>query len=137
MADALDHDPESARELWKQVHKKRQLDQMAGLGDYSEGNIVYKWLLHEGLFERIKSELHEYIAKTAAVNIVPLEGARNEDRPRAENGYPVVLYEPTNTAYIGPLGSHHIDVVNTLTEEEGLDLESAWGSEGNMKQLNI
>jgi hypothetical protein len=42
---------------------KRQLDQRAGLGDYSEGNIVYKWLLHEGLFDRIKNELHEYIAK--------------------------------------------------------------------------
>ena len=63
MKDALDHDPDSARELWKQVHMKRQLDQRAGLGDYSEGNIVYKWLLHEGLFDRIKNELHEYIAK--------------------------------------------------------------------------
>lgn len=62
MSDALDHDPESARELWKQVHQKRQLDQMAGLGDYSEGNIVYKWLLHEGLFDRIRNELGEHIA---------------------------------------------------------------------------
>jgi hypothetical protein len=63
MKDALDHDPDMARELWKQVHMKRQLDQRAGLGDYSEGNIVYKWLLHEGLFDRIRNELHEYIAK--------------------------------------------------------------------------
>ena len=70
MRTALDHDPDTARELWKQVHKKRQLDQIAGLGDYSEGNIVYKWLLHEGLFDRIRNELHEYIAKTS--NLKPV-----------------------------------------------------------------
>lgn len=63
MRDALDRDAESARELWKMIHQKRQLDQMAGLGDYSEGNIVYKWLLHEGLFDRIRGELGEYIAQ--------------------------------------------------------------------------
>lgn len=63
MLDA--HNYDAARELWHQVHKKRQLDQRAGLGDYSEGNIVYKWLLHEGLFDRIRDELGEYIAKTA------------------------------------------------------------------------
>lgn len=28
----------------------------------SEGNIVYKWFLHQGLFDRIRNELHEYIA---------------------------------------------------------------------------
>lgn len=63
MLDAGDYD--AARILWHNVHSKRQLDQRAGLGDYSEGNIVYKWLLHEGLFDRIRSELGEYIAKTS------------------------------------------------------------------------
>jgi hypothetical protein len=65
MTEMLDHDPESARQLWHDIHKKRQLDQQAGLGDFSEGNIVYKYLLHEGLFDRIREELGEYIAKTA------------------------------------------------------------------------
>lgn len=63
MSQMLDHDPDQARELWMQVHMKRQLDQRAGLGDFSEGNIVYKYMLHEGLFDRIRNELHEYIAK--------------------------------------------------------------------------
>lgn len=66
MLDAGDKD--AARKLWHNVHAKRQLDQRAGLGDYSEGNIVYKWLLHEGLFDRIRNELHEYIAKIARPN---------------------------------------------------------------------
>jgi hypothetical protein len=63
MLDAGEDD--AARELWHQIHKKRQLDQQAGLGDFCEGNIVYKYLLNEGLFDRIRSELGEYIAKTA------------------------------------------------------------------------
>lgn len=64
MRQMLDHDPEQARQLWHDIHKKRQLDQRAGLGDFCEGNVVYKYLLNQGLFDRIKSELGEYIAKT-------------------------------------------------------------------------
>jgi hypothetical protein len=63
MSLMLDTDqPELAKELWKQVHKKRQLDQRAGLGDFSEGNIVYKWLVHQGLVDRLRKELHLQIA---------------------------------------------------------------------------
>jgi hypothetical protein len=62
MRDMLDHDPDKARELWRQIHTKRRLDEEAGLGDFSEGNITYKYLLHEGLFDRIRKELGEYIA---------------------------------------------------------------------------
>lgn len=72
MADKLTEmldsgDDDAADELWHQIHKKRQLDQQAGLGDFCEGNIVYKYLLNAGLFDRIREELHEYIAKTGAV----------------------------------------------------------------------
>lgn len=62
MEDALDHDPDAARELFEQIHLKRRLDEEAGLGDFSEGNIVYKWLLHQGLFDRIRNDLGVYIA---------------------------------------------------------------------------
>jgi GNAT superfamily N-acetyltransferase len=62
MRDMLDHDPDKARELWRQIHTKRRLDEEAGLGDFSEGNITYKYLLYEGLFDRIRKELGEYIA---------------------------------------------------------------------------
>jgi hypothetical protein len=55
-------DPQRATELWKQVHEKRMLDQRAGLGDYCEGNIVYKWLVHQGLVDRLRKELHLQIA---------------------------------------------------------------------------
>lgn len=74
MSEMLDHDKEAARQLWHDIHKKRQLDQTAGMGDYSEGNIVYKYLLNQGLFERIRNELGEYIAKTAGGVFVVNEG---------------------------------------------------------------
>ncbi len=67
MTQALDDDPETARAMWLQVHQKRQLDQRAGLGDFSEGNIVYKFLLNQGLFDRIRTELNEYIANVIAM----------------------------------------------------------------------
>lgn len=51
--------------LYKQIHAKRALDQNAGLGDFSEGNITYKFLLHEGLFARLTDEAGVHIAKTA------------------------------------------------------------------------
>jgi 2'-5' RNA ligase len=65
MTQMLDHDPDTAREMWHQLHKKRQLDERAGLGDYSESNVIYKMLLNMGLFDRIKNELHEFVAKIA------------------------------------------------------------------------
>jgi hypothetical protein len=42
--------PIYAKEFWHQIHRKRTMDQKAGLGDFSEGNIVYKLLLHDGYF---------------------------------------------------------------------------------------
>jgi hypothetical protein len=84
MSEMLDHDPEKARQLWKQIHKKRQLDEAAGLGDFSEGNVVYKFLLHQGLFERIGKELGEHIAKIAVVEWDP-ENEPGLPRPIFDN----------------------------------------------------
>lgn len=47
------HDDE-ARQLFAQIHAKRSLDENEGLGDFSEGNIVYKYLLHEGFFDKLR-----------------------------------------------------------------------------------
>jgi hypothetical protein len=110
MTEMLDHDPEQARELWKQIHKKRQLDQRAGLGDFSEGNIVYKYLLHQGLFDRIKSELHEYIAKTADLRLLPGGGeggmrfkvndaVRHRTDKYRQRGY-IVQVDPEDETYL-------------------------------------
>lgn len=57
---------DAAKELWYNVHKKRQLDQRAGLGDFSEGNITLKWLLHEGLIDRLRNEAHMVIQTKVA-----------------------------------------------------------------------
>lgn len=54
---------EAAHDFYAQVHKKRSEDEAAGLGDFSEGNIVYKWLLHQGLFDRLNNEAGMHIAK--------------------------------------------------------------------------
>jgi SAM-dependent methyltransferase len=62
MNDMLDHDPERAREMWHLLHKKRTLEQNAGEGDFSEGNIIYKYMLNHGIFDRLRTELGEYIA---------------------------------------------------------------------------
>jgi 2'-5' RNA ligase len=65
MENLLAYDPIYAKEFWHQIHRKRQMDQQKGLGDFSEGNIVYKYLLHNGYFDRIRDELGEKISKTA------------------------------------------------------------------------
>lgn len=61
LLDAKETD--AARDFYAQVHKKRSADEKAGLGDFSEGNIVYKWLLHQGLFDRLNNEAGLHIAK--------------------------------------------------------------------------
>lgn len=65
MEELLAYNPIYAKEFWHQVHRKRQMDQKAGKGDFSEGNIVYKYLLHNGYFDRIRDELGERISKVA------------------------------------------------------------------------
>jgi len=83
MLDAGDTD--AADQMWQDIHRKRQLDQRAGLGDFSEGNIVYKWFLHQGLFDRIRNELHEYIAKTSAAPEWTSENPPGMPRPLFDN----------------------------------------------------
>jgi 2'-5' RNA ligase len=51
-----------AQEMFAQIHKKRNMDENSGLGDFSEGNIMYKFLLHEGLFKRLREEAGVHIA---------------------------------------------------------------------------
>lgn len=48
------HNYDEAIELYDQVHKKRQIDQ-AQRGDYSEGNIIYKFLDNNGTFDRLRN----------------------------------------------------------------------------------
>ena len=64
MERLLRYEPDKAVLLWHQIHKKRQRDQRAGKGDYSESNIVYKFLANRGLFPQISQASGEYIAAT-------------------------------------------------------------------------
>jgi 2'-5' RNA ligase len=63
MRIALDHDTEAAKRLFSRIHKKRSEDQKRGLGDFSESNIIYKYLLNQGLFDRLR-DIGIYIANT-------------------------------------------------------------------------
>lgn len=40
----MKYEPEAAEDYWKDIHKKRRADMAAGGGDFSESNIIYKWL---------------------------------------------------------------------------------------------
>lgn len=64
MRVAIETDPKAAIRLFQRIHHKRSEDQQMGRGDFSEGNIVYKYLLHEGLFDRLR-QLGVYIAKAS------------------------------------------------------------------------
>lgn len=38
------YDPPSAKEYFKDIHKRRMMEMKEGKGDFSESNIIYKWL---------------------------------------------------------------------------------------------
>jgi hypothetical protein len=65
MERLLRYEPDKAIMYWHQIHKRRQRDMRAGKGDYSESNIVYKFLANRDLFPKIAELSGEYIAKTA------------------------------------------------------------------------
>jgi hypothetical protein len=83
MERLLRYEPEKAKLLWHQIHKKRQRDQRAGKGDYAESNVVYKFLANRGLFPQIAEATGEYIAKEGASNghQVRLRSAYQSSRP--------------------------------------------------------
>jgi len=71
VADKMDrllrYEPDKAVDYWHQIHSRRQRDQKAGKGDYSESNIVYKFLAQRGLLPQIAQQSGEYIAKAAGI----------------------------------------------------------------------
>lgn len=68
MERLLRYDPDRAVQYWHQIHKRRRRDQAAGKGDYSQANIVYKFLANRGLFPDIANASGEYIAHRIAQN---------------------------------------------------------------------
>lgn len=126
---------EAADQLWKDIHKKRQLDQRAELGDFCEGNIVYKWFLNQGLFDRIRNELHEYIAKTS-IFIDPEDEYFAEDTPTRR-------YEYWRTFWIDPKEFYPIDGVwfvrilaNPDEVEVGDHVQVKWESPNGRQKMD-
>jgi death on curing protein len=64
MESLLKYEPDKAVTFWHQIHKRRQVDQKRGKGDFAESNIIYKFLANRGLFPKISEVSGEYIAKT-------------------------------------------------------------------------
>jgi hypothetical protein len=62
MERLLRYEPQKAVQYWHQIHSRRRRDQQAGKGDYSQANIVYKFLANRGLFPEISGVSGEYIA---------------------------------------------------------------------------
>lgn len=48
------HQYDQAKEMYKEIHRKRKEDQIE-YGDYSEGNIIYKFLDNNGTFDRLRN----------------------------------------------------------------------------------
>ena len=48
------HQYEKAKEMYKDIHRRRKEDQIE-YGDYSEGNIIYKFLDNNGTFDRLRN----------------------------------------------------------------------------------
>lgn len=65
----LKYQPGAAKSYWHFLHKRRRDDMKAGLGDYSESNIIYKMLANDGLFDDIAEVTGEYIARTQVTSI--------------------------------------------------------------------
>lgn len=70
MERLLRYDPDRAVDFWHQIHRRRRRDEAAGKGDYSQSNIVYKFLANRGLFPEIAQASGEYIAKVATPWVV-------------------------------------------------------------------
>lgn len=58
----LRYDKYALKVYWHFLHMKRFRDMKAGHGDYSESNIVYKWLANAGLFPAIEEATGEHIS---------------------------------------------------------------------------
>lgn len=62
MEKLLRYEPHKATDFWHQIHRKRMRDQYAGKGDYSESNILYKFLSKRGLIPAIAEASGEHIS---------------------------------------------------------------------------
>jgi hypothetical protein len=120
MERMLRYEPDKAVMFWHQIHQRRQRDQKAGKGDYSQSNIVYKFLANRGLFPELSEVSGEYIAKQANddIKVKTYQYRANGRHPRTEHGrsFPWVFVPEANTLHIGAADSFHHDLVGNSPE---------------------
>lgn len=111
MERLLQYEPDHAVQYWHMIHRQRQRDQRAGLGDFTLSNIVYKFLAKRGLLPEIAQASGEYIAKTAAE--VNHQAVLDANRGRDLEGLP----GPVNVPGIGPLQFHSNGDLQRIAQE--------------------
>lgn len=115
MERLLRYEPQKAVIFWHQIHKRRQRDQKAGKGDYSDSNIVYKFLNNRGLFPQLSELSGEYIAKSSAhhieVKVVP-DDKGITGPTRAPTTRALWYDDDKGVVYLSKPGGVHPDVLN-------------------------
>lgn len=59
MERMLRYEPDKAQDYWHQIHRRRMRDQKMGKGDFSESNIIYKFISQRGLAPQLEKQEHE------------------------------------------------------------------------------
>lgn len=118
MEKLLRYEPDKAVDYWHQIHRKRMRDQTAGKGDFSESNILYKFLFKRGLGKQLADLTGEHIGKVAAGEQAMLDANAGNDL----QGLP----GPVNVHGYGPLQFHSNADIQRIANEynaaNGLDV---------------
>jgi hypothetical protein len=125
MERLLRYEPDKAVMLWHQIHQRRRRDQMAGKGDYSESNIVYKFLANRGLFPAISEASGEYIAKQA--------------KPEASDGAKFVYDPVENHLVLGKTGGGRGRALSSRRPHQipQDDPEQCWPSDSSILKVTL
>jgi hypothetical protein len=114
------HHYEEAKKMYKDVHARRKEDQIQ-YGDYSEGNVIYKFLDNNGTFDRLrnigqkisvkKTSIFEDMAEKYAVGFV--ESMENKPPDHLNN-----LGRPCNCSFAKPDKGAVKDYYKSLSFED-------------------
>jgi hypothetical protein len=120
MERLLRYETDKAVQYWHQIHKRRMRDQRAGKGDFSQANIVYKFLANRGLFPEISQASGEYIAKfIEGKSRVLFNNFRPEmNHPQGPTGAELpFVYDPNDDlVHLGPPNSYHVELIHRTPE---------------------
>jgi hypothetical protein len=99
----LEYEPHKAVQYYEQIHRRRMSDQTRSKGDYSDSNIIYKFLENRGLSEQVLA--FKKLEKAASIRTAAdHQGVLDANRGQDLQGLPGAV----NVPGVGPLqfGSH-------------------------------